>query len=117
MAGYAKPKFNAMDSQELQDALDQLLEDCVQIKTQLDDAKSKAATEGEYADRAWFNSAQHALRIKGQQQQFIQRLLGERRRVERQTHNNSVERRFVEAAKRRLHDEVFQDLMTEANDG
>lgn len=102
------------------DALDKrasdVLEEIANIKTQLRAAKSDAAATGEYSDRQWFISANHALQMKGREHQMVIQELGARRKEERRAHNTSKTEAFVRAARRRLDPELFADLMREADE-
>ena len=90
--------------------------DLISINQQIDSAKSAAASSGVYSDPDWFNRLRHAARQKGRTHQSLLVELGKRRKDERRAINNMKERRFVEAARRRLDRELFVDLWAEAND-
>lgn len=104
--------LSKMSRAALVELRDKLQDELVQIKIQLDTAKARVHTDGEYADADWYASAMAAKRLKGQQLQRIQTQLGKKRRGE----NDSVERAFVDICRVRLHPETFQEIMGEAND-
>ncbi len=88
---------------------DALLEKIAALKLQLDTAKGKAWTSGEYSDPDWFNRANYALRMTQREHQQVQRDIGEKnRRV------GAVEQRFMDVARRRLDPDLFHSLMDEA---
>lgn len=83
-----------------------------QVTTQIDEARARAAAEGEYADRDWYHRASYAKKRLGRLSQTLQLKIRELKG--RREHD--VTRYFVDAARRRLQPDVFHDLMTEALD-
>lgn len=102
--------------EELQARLDEVSEELASIRLQVDTAKSRARAQGEYSDPDWFHRAQFALRMKGQEHQRIQRELSRRKKRAREHADNSIGECFIRAAKRRLDEEVFTDIMAEAKE-
>lgn len=91
-------------------------EEMAKIRSSLLEAKGKAAATGDYADRNWFNRASYALRMKGHEHQLVLQELAKRKREERRTRNDVVERLFIQAARKRLEPDVFASIMAEATD-
>lgn len=96
----------------LKNQLDSELDD---IKLQIKSAESRAAATGVYADRDWFYSAIAARKKKGRQVQRIQQELGKRKR-ERGESLRSPYEFFVDIARARIDDDLFEEMMTEAHD-
>ena len=105
-----------MTTEELEHQLVEVGGNLARVKTQLDYAKSEAAETGNYSDRDWFNRAKHAKRMLGREHQLIQAELGKRKKRESRSFNNTIERRFIDAARRRLDPVLFSELMDEANE-
>ena len=101
---------------ELEDARDELEIKITTIKGQVELAKAEAKAAGEYSDIYWFNKAKQALRISGQQHQFVIRELAARRKKSKGDNDNSVENHFINIARTKLDDVVFQDILQEAVD-
>ena len=57
-----------------------LLDDIMEIKMQLDEAKSDAAANGVFFDRKWFLSAKYTLRKKGMRHQRLLRIVADKKR-------------------------------------
>lgn len=100
--------------------IDTLVAEKLQISLQIAEAKSKAKTDGIYADRAWLTSAIMAGRIKGKQISKLQLKLaelvkarknaeGEKRRVE----SRNFERVFFECARRTLPAVLYEQILQE----
>ena len=91
------------------------------IRAQLQDAKIVAGQNNGYtpAQAEWRARAKVALHGKGREHQRLLRELSRKKRVEReaahQEGNRSFERRFVEAARRKLDRDLYLDLCAEAN--
>jgi len=107
---------NEFSDEELEAHLHELLEKIASIKYQIDTAKSKCAETGDYSDNDWFNRAKYALRMNGREQQIVQAELAKRRKAKRRQYNNTVERNFMEVAKRRLDPDLFKEFVSEAED-
>ena len=101
---------------ELEDARDELEIKIITIKGQVELAKSEAKVAGEFSDIYWFNKAKQALRISGQQHQFIIRELATRRKEKKKIEDNSVENHFVNIARSKLDEDVFLNILQEAVD-
>lgn len=102
-------KFNGLTDDALKSERDELLVTIAKLKTQLASAKGKAADTGEYADQKWFNSAQHALRMKGIEHQLICQELGARRRSRGEVrHGRSA--KFREFARVILPTTIFEQI-------
>lgn len=109
--------FDRMSNAELEQHIATLLFDMAQIDSQLDFAKSTAAATGRYSDHDWFNRARHAKRMKGREHQLATLALSKRRKEERRARQDSIERRFVEVAKRVLSPDLFAEVMRQAEAG
>lgn len=105
-----------MTIEALEKRLAEVTEELARVKTQLDFAKSKAAVTRDFSNKDWFNRARHAMRMKGREHQLILAELGKRRKAERSARNDSVERRFMQVAKRRLAPSLFMELVAEAEE-
>lgn len=101
------------DAAAIEAAIGTLELDLVRIKTQLEDARSREVA-GEYVDRAWFQATRTALRFKGAVHQRLLRRFGELKRAGRASREESLERKFIEAARRRLEPETFSAILAEA---
>lgn len=100
----------------LDEQADMLLEKIASLKSQIDTAKAKAATCGDYSDREWFNRINYALRMTGKEHQQVIREIGERNKLVRREQGSRVEKKFIEVARRRLDGELFSSIMEEARD-
>lgn len=98
--------------EQLQELQVTLLEDMASIRYQLEEAKSKAATGGDYSDADWFRKASYALRMKGAQQQAVSIEVGRRKRLVQST----LETWFVRVAREILDEDLFEEIMDEAKD-
>jgi len=95
-------------------SIDELAELKLRFETEISGITDQidAAKERGNIDRAWMKRADAARRIYGRDCQRIQIEQGRRKR----TQTASFERRFVDAAKRRLTEDVFQGIMQEVLD-
>lgn len=98
----------AQTIEEIERIRDELQADADVIKFQLDGADVGR-------DKKWEARARFALRKKNAQIQRLARKVGEFRREERSEKARSIYRYFVDAARRRLQEDVFNDLMDEAH--
>jgi hypothetical protein len=84
------------------------------IKSQIEQARIEAAEDGRYADRDWWQRANAAMKIKGNQSQQVQIRL---RVMKRERHEKLMwERHFVLIAKRRLSEELFDEIHAKAKE-
>jgi hypothetical protein len=104
---------NSLSREQILDMLPQLTAEMDEIRTQIEDAKAKAAATGDYADREWFRRAKYALRAKGRLHQQLQYRLGVLRK-ERSTQSTEVEKQFVNVAREVLPDEQFHRILQTA---
>lgn len=102
------------DPAAIEAAINELELDLSKIKAQLEDASMKRSTTGEYADPHWFSSARAAQRFKGAAHQRLLRRLAELKRAGRASREWSMERKFIEVARRRLEPETFDSILAEA---
>ena len=109
-------EIKTLSLDDLEDLREQLLDEIHDIKGQIEKAKSKAASAGEFADRDWYHKANHASRNKSRQYQKVVREISNRKKAERARSNNSPEKVFIQVAKRRLDEEVFADMWAEAKE-
>lgn len=105
-----------MTTEELERELPEVVRKLASIRTALDTAKSNAIVDKQYSDKDWFNRTKFALRMTGIEHQAITRELGKRSKEDRQRRNDSMERRFMQVAKRRLNHELFMDMVAEAEE-
>jgi hypothetical protein len=89
--------------------------DMASVKQQLDEAKGNARAYGEYSDPDWYSRANGAKRFLGITHQKILGEISQRRRSRGSENTLSFERAFVQAAKLRLTEALFYDLVDEAN--
>ncbi len=96
-----------------------LLGDIQSIKSQLDAAKSKAFTDGIYADSEWFTKARHALRCKSYDYQCVQELCGKLRRQVNEDksgrHTKEFHSEFIKVVKSRVPEVDYLSFVEEAN--
>jgi hypothetical protein len=104
---------DSLTREQILDMLPQLTAEMDEIRTQIEDAKAKAASTGDYADREWFRRAKYALRAKGRLHQQLQYRLGVLRK-ERSTQSTEVEKQFVNVAREVLPDEQFHRILQTA---
>lgn len=107
--------LTGMDRQELLDLKLQVEVEMSSIKSQLAEAKGRAATEGEYSDPIWFRRAHDALRIKGRHAQQIQIELGKSNRAKKDAEQLRWEKVFVDVSKELLEENIFEKLQTETS--
>jgi len=92
-----------------------VLSEMARMKAQIFEAKSRAV-DGDYSDPDWFRRVNTALRYKGIRHQQLLRRAAELRDSANASNANSWERRFIEAARRRLKPETYQALVDEAGE-
>lgn len=120
------PDLGTLTQIELEQELELALRDIASIKSQLEEARSRARTTGVYSDPDWYNGARYALRRKSLHLQRLQTEMGRRRRGRgKQGHasgtvaaGDAVWLRFLtkfhDAARRRLPKALVQELEQEA---
>ncbi len=101
-------------SDEIRAILDELMGKKIAIDGQVADAKREFASGGRAADREWLNRAEHAQRMTGQGIHYWQGELARARKAEKQANAQSMERNFIEQARRMLPSETFMAIMTAA---
>ena len=101
------------DLESLRDELELKL---VDIRHQVEKAKSQAAANSKYVDIDWFHKATYALKKSGQTHQYVIRELAKRRKLEKDARMKSVERCFIEVVRKRLSVDEFQDCWNEAKE-
>jgi hypothetical protein len=87
--------------------------DMVGIRGQLSAAMAQYTKHGEYADPVWFQSAKHALRMKGLRHQQVQRELAALRRLEKRS-TQSIADHFLTIAREQLEPDDFREMWDEA---
>lgn len=105
-----------LDSNEIMDILSLTEDKLLNIRTQIDFAKSNAASKKEYSDPVWFRNASHALRKTGQQHQSILRELSKRKKERQELYTKSIGVVFIDVAYKKLDSKTFEDIMTKAKD-
>ena len=103
-----------LSDNELLDALSLIEDKLATIKTQVDFAKSNAASKKEYSDPNWFNNAKHALRRTGLKHQQINREISKRKNEKQKSKNNSLQYIFVGVAREQLDAETFDRILQES---
>ena len=103
-----------LSDNELLDALSLIEDKLATIKTQVDFAKSNAASKKEYSDPDWFNNAKHALRRTGLKHQQINREISKRKNEKQKSIKNSFQYIFVDVAHKQLDKETFDRIFQEA---
>jgi hypothetical protein len=106
--------FLALSTDDLLDERDQVELDMVRIRGQIDRRKAEWSSRRAQTDYPWLASAEAALRSKGLIHQRLLREIARRSRDEKQTAQASLERCFVDAAKRRLDPVLFGELLDSA---
>jgi len=123
-----------MSADQLQEMKLHLQERIDDIEAQLQDARQRAAKEGEYADQDWFNSAQYAKKAMGRTIQYIQMLQSRRpspqqpsadpgsvpegsfKEALRKIDGLTWKQFFVEEAKDRLDEETYMEIARAAGE-
>ena len=97
--------------EQILDMLPQLTAEMDEIRTQIEDAKAKAAATGDYADREWFRRAKYALRAKGRLHQQLQYRLGTLRKPKSP---QSMAQHFIDVARETLSSDQFHQILQTA---
>lgn len=103
--------INELSKNELLKAKLELELDIDNIKGQLDLAKSKVASSGEYADPIWYRNATQAMRIKQKQLQFLMMKIKDKKECDL-----SIPQLFMNMAEKLLDEETFNQILESAND-
>lgn len=92
------------------------------IKSQIAEAKARAADSGEYVDRGWFRRIEDAKRIKGRQRVALQNDLGDlNREIKKREHEASRREKdqwaweFVAVVRRAAGPEKFEEYRRAAD--
>ena len=88
-----KTTMSVSDMEELRGELD---EECNEIQLQLDLAKAKAHTNGEYADPGWFARANYALRSRRSEFNQLNLRISVARKAEQATAQKQRDRLFID---------------------
>ena len=99
-----------LSEEELDAKITTLCKEVINIKTQVDTAKSNSCA-GEYSDPKWFRDATHAMRMKNLTLQGLYREKGRRKQQEKEDRCSRFERIFTEEAKRLLPDDVYKRIL------
>lgn len=105
---------SAMTVDEIEDRIIEVAECIASIKSQLENAKSRAARDKEYSNSDWFNRARYSLRKYGIEHQILMRELGKRKK--QSTEGNDFYRMFFEVVKSEFEKDLLDDLIHETND-
>ncbi len=104
-------------SKNINEAMLLLDEDIGSIKSQIEEAKTRRWSHGQYSDPSWWRRANDALHHKGRQRQAYQTALGQVNRRLRALRNDQanqdIRQLFMDAAKRLLPPETLQLLWDE----
>lgn len=103
-----------MTDEEIEQRTADVLTRLHHVRSQLDDAKIRAASVGEYSDVDWFKRAKSAHRILGVEHQLLLKEAADRKKVRRKVEEGRFERRFISISRERLHPEMFRAIMDEA---
>lgn len=93
---------------------DQLQDNIAELSSILARARSKLATDGEYADAGWYRRRDDALKYLRKQENMIREEIGLRRREDRREAAHRFERHFIDAARKQLDNPIFMQIMLEA---
>jgi len=102
---------NALTKEQVLELLPQVTVEMDSIRQQIDAARVKARTTGEYADPDWYQRAQCALRARGRFHQRLQFRLS----ALKQTQSKGLDGYFVDAARELLPREQFERLLQAAS--
>lgn len=123
-----KRRLQNMSPDQLQEMKILLQERIDDIEIQLQEARQRAAKDGEYADQDWFNSAQYAKKAMGRNIQYIQMLQSREEGHDHPTSESGSEPEddwkealrkiegltwkqfFVEEAKDRLDEDTYMEI-------
>lgn len=91
-----------------------LAADAGMVRIQLEEARTKAFEDDVCANRDWYRRASIALRLKGARHQMLLRRAAQLRNDTKAANAAAWEKRFVDAARRRLTPEAFAAILEEA---
>ena len=97
----------------MQDELKELQDTADSIRFQLEMAKVRRK-QGTPYNQEWFVKAEGKLRTVRRHVQDLQKQIGEARRVQRLAEAKNLEHKFLAVAKRRLDQELYEELVEEA---
>lgn len=106
---------NGMDVATLEEMRNKLDDECNEIQLQLDLAKARAYTNGEYADPGWFARAKHALRCRRSEFNRLAREIATIRKADRVAAQQQQERIFVEVCRERFDEDVWTSVWAEVS--
>lgn len=86
-------------------------EDIMRIGLQLDEAKAKKNSTGEYADPNWFHKARTAKKMYGMLSQQIQRQLSKVKKRD----NKTFDEKFIDICHRELSSDLLEELKAKAH--
>lgn len=86
------------------------------LEAKMDAAKARLAATGEYADPDWWARIKIRKRFTGQYHQQLLRHAARLRRGQRAVAGDTLERAFIEAARKLLHPDTFSAIMEEAQE-
>ena len=101
-----------MSKEELIDLKLKVDNEILYVKNQIEDAKAKLITDGEYSDPKWYSKINGARRFLGIASQKIQAEMAKRK----QKNQKDFHCAFVDVAKRRLSPELFNEIVEETKD-
>jgi hypothetical protein len=104
--------LSTLTMEQLQELRIRKLEDIDDIKGQIEAAKARRVTEGEWADPVWFHKANRAKLYKARDLDKIKHMITRLKRERRE----SIESLFVSVAKERLTPVAWQTIWDEAHD-
>ena len=107
--------FSTFSDLDITNSIEGVASDIAVIKRQINEAKSKAASTGDYSDTDWFHRANAALRYKGVEHQSLLQEKGKRSRAKKEAHTNTFERAFLQAARQILDADTFRVIMDAAS--
>ena len=97
------------------DALRQhLLDRMLEMDGKITEARRKAAEEGVYADRDWWNRIRMAKRKMGEAAQKVQMAISHRRKNERAQVRASLTESFMAVCRKRMPPELFAEVLEQA---
>jgi predicted HNH restriction endonuclease len=118
--GWIKRPFRSLESMTIDELLQEkiVVDDALsRVKGQLEDARRRAATDGEYSDRDWYSRARGAVRMFGTRSQKIQARLAQLKREQKQgnfersnAQSDRFKHVFMRLVRERLGDAQYLEL-------
>lgn len=101
-------------TQECADTMALLDENIARMKQDVYLAKSEAKETGDYADPEWFCKLRFSLKRMKAKRQQVQDRRGVLRKIEQDSHRLTLERAFMDEARRKLEPTAFREIFDAA---